>query len=73
MCVITYIQVKYLYMYIMVSLLVLLLYFMFLVKIWVFNVPHSVGIVNAEANVCSVRFHPASRYYLAYGCAGNVM
>ena len=34
---------------------------------------YSVGIVNAEANVCSVRFHPASRYYLAYGCAGNAI
>ena len=41
-----------------------------LVKIWVTNMAYSVGIVNAEANVCAVRFHPASRYYLAYGCAG---
>lgn len=45
----------------------------FLVKVWVYNVPHSVGAVKAEANVCSVRFHPASRYYIAFGCAGNVV
>ena len=49
-----------------------LLCFVFLVKVWVYNVPHSVGAVKAEANVCSVRFHPASRYYIAFGCAGNV-
>ena len=47
--------------------------FLFPVKIWVSNMAYSAGIVNAEANVCSVRFHPASRYYLAYGCAGNKM
>ena len=50
-----------------------LLCFVFLVKVWVYNVPHSVGAVKAEANVCSVRFHPASRYYIAFGCAGNLV
>ncbi|XP_065916969.1 E3 ubiquitin-protein ligase COP1-like [Dysidea avara] len=43
----------------------------FKIKIWVTNMAYSVGIVNAEANVCAVRFHPASRYYLAYGCADH--
>ena len=41
----------------------------FKIKIWVCDMPHSAGVVNTEANVCSVRIHPASRYHLAYGCA----
>lgn len=32
----------------------------FKIRIWKTNMPHSVGFVNAEANVCSVQFHPAS-------------
>ena len=43
----------------------------FKIKMWVYNTPHSVGVVNADANVCSVRFHPESRYHFAYGCANH--
>ena len=39
------------------------------VKIWKTNMEHSIGIVNTAASVCSVCFHPLSRYHLAFGCA----
>ena len=43
----------------------------FTIKLWASNMCHSAGVVNAEANVCAVRFHPTSRYFLAYGCADD--
>ena len=43
----------------------------FTIKIWVTNMASSVEVVNAQANVCAVRFHPKSRYYPAYGCADH--
>ena len=43
----------------------------FQVKLWAYKVPHSVGTVKAEANICSVRFNPVSCYYIAFGCADH--
>ena len=43
----------------------------FTVKLWASNMCHSVSVLNAEANVCAVRFHPTSRNFLSYGCADH--
>ena len=43
----------------------------FTVKLWTSDMCHSASVVNAEANVCAVRFHPTSCNFLAYGCADN--
>lgn len=40
------------------------------VKLWCTSRPHSIFKIDAKANVCSVRFHPVERHYLAYGSAG---
>ena len=41
------------------------------VKLWCTSRPHSIYKIDAKANVCSVRFHPVERHYLAYGSAGQ--
>lgn len=41
-------------------------------KLWSTSRPHSIYTIDAKANVCSVRFHPVDRHYLAYGSAGRV-
>ena len=41
------------------------------VKIWSLNAEHSVATLEAKANVCCVKFNPASRYHLAYGAADH--
>ena len=41
------------------------------VKLWCNSRPHSIFTIDAKANVCSVRFHPVDRHYLAYGSAGR--
>ena len=41
------------------------------VKLWCTSRPHSIFKIDAKANVCSVRFHPVERHYLAYGSAGH--
>ena len=43
-----------------------------LVKLWSTSRPHSIFKIDTKANVCSVRFHPVERHYLAYGSAGNL-
>ena len=42
-----------------------------LVKLWCTSRPHSIFKIDTKANVCSVRFHPVERHYLAYGSAGQ--
>lgn len=39
------------------------------VKLWSLNQPHSVATLETRANVCCVKFNPASSYHLAFGSA----
>ncbi|XP_061926611.1 E3 ubiquitin-protein ligase COP1 isoform X1 [Entelurus aequoreus] len=41
------------------------------VKLWSTNLDNSVASIEAKANVCCVKFSPASRYHLAFGCADH--
>lgn len=41
----------------------------FTVKAWSVDTPHSIAVVNAGTSIYAVRFHPASRNFLAYGCS----
>jgi len=41
------------------------------VKLWYTNMEHSVGCLEAKANVCCVKFNPDSRYHLAFGSADH--
>lgn len=41
------------------------------VKLWSTNMENSVTSLEAKANVCCVKFNPASRYYLAFGSADH--
>lgn len=41
------------------------------VKLWSTNTEHSVGCIEAKANVCCVKFSPTSSYHLAFGCADH--
>lgn len=41
------------------------------VKLWSANTPHSVGCIEAKANVCCVKFNPASSFHLVFGCADH--
>lgn len=43
------------------------------VKLWCTSRPHSIFTIDAKANVCSVRFHPVERHFLAYGSAGKLL
>ena len=47
------------------------LFLLYVVKLWCTSRPHSIFKIDAKANVCSVRFHPVERHYLAYGSAGH--
>ena len=40
-------------------------------KLWHLTVGQSIQSYMTRTNVCSVRFQPGNRYYLAYGSAGN--
>jgi len=42
----------------------------YLVKLWATNMEHSVATLEAKANVCCVKFNPATRYNIAFGSAG---
>lgn len=41
------------------------------VKLWSTNISHSVASLEAKANVCCVKFNPASCYHLAFGSADH--
>ena len=41
------------------------------VKLWSTNVNHSVASLEAKANICCVKFNPASCYHLAFGSADH--
>ena len=41
------------------------------VKLWSTNVGHSVASLEAKANICCVKFNPASCYHLAFGSADH--
>ena len=41
------------------------------VKAWSVDIPYSVAVVNTSTNIFTVRFHPASRNFLAYGGADH--
>ena len=41
------------------------------VKLWSTNVSHSVASLEAKANICCVKFNPASCYHLAFGSADH--
>ena len=43
----------------------------FTVKAWSVDIPYSVAIVNAGTSIYAVRFHPASRNFLAYSGADH--
>jgi len=39
------------------------------VKLWSTNAKHSIGTIDCQANVCSVKFNPFQGQYVAFGCA----
>ncbi|KAL5012534.1 hypothetical protein ScPMuIL_011085 [Solemya velum] len=41
------------------------------VKLWSTNTENSIACLEAEANVCCVKFNPDSRYHLAFGSADH--
>ncbi|ESP01505.1 hypothetical protein LOTGIDRAFT_238291 [Lottia gigantea] len=41
------------------------------VKLWSTNNEHSIANIEANANVCCVKFNPQSRYHLAFGSADH--
>ncbi|ELR12061.1 COP1, putative [Acanthamoeba castellanii str. Neff] len=41
------------------------------VKLWSMNQRLSAGTIEVQANVCSVKFHPESPHYLAFGAADH--
>ena len=43
----------------------------FTVKAWSVDIPYSFAIVNAGTSIYAVRFHPASRNFLAYSGADH--
>ena len=40
-------------------------------KLWATNMEHSVATLEAKANVCCVKFNPATKYHIAFGSAGR--
>jgi len=41
------------------------------VKLWATNMEHSVATLEAKANVCCVKFNPATKYHIAFGSADH--